>query len=338
LKITQKKRYHLGITAQDFQHPADIQALETLKKAKGLDWLTKKVMELGLEKIIKMQLTADYLKVSDKQCGSLFRRFQDCCKVLDIGTLPELYVEPNPFPNAYTTGFTNPVVVVSSGLLEIVDDDELNFVLGHELAHVKCGHVLYTTMANYLAMILQVLGDVTLGIGRILGKGLELSFLLWSRKAEYSCDRGGLLVCQKPDSAIKGLMKLAAPIDKLWPEISVESILTQADEFEELSEDSLSKLYKFFYGVQRTHPWLVIRTKEIKIWENSETYTNLLERGVTLKEYSQQSKSTQQLRISKKRTKKDKDSPESPQSQYCSNCGNELQSGSKFCTNCGTKL
>jgi hypothetical protein len=187
-------------------------------------------------------------------------------------------------------------------------------------------------------MILQVLGDVTLGIGRILGKGLELSFLLWSRKAEYSCDRGGLLVCQKPESAIKGLMKLAAPIDKLWPEISVESILTQADDFEELSEDRLSKLYKFFYGVQRTHPWLVIRTKEIKVWERSDTYTNLLERGITLEEYSKKSKSTEQLRISKKSTSGNKDSPASSQSHYCSNCGNELQSGSKFCTNCGTNL
>ena len=338
MKITQEKRYHFGINSQDFQHPADIQALETLKKAKGIDWLTKKVMELGLEKIIKMQLTADYLKVSDKQCASLFGKFQDCCKVIDIVSIPELFVEPNPFPNAYTTGFTNPVVVVSSGLLEIVNDDELNFILGHELTHIKCGHVLYMTMADYLAMILQVIGDMTLGIGRILGKGLELSFLLWSRKAEYSCDRGGLLVCQKGESAIKGLMKLAAPIDKLWPEISVESILTQADEFEELSEDRFSKLYKLFYGVQRTHPWLVLRTKEIKVWENSKIYKNLLERGVTLKEYSLKSKSAEQITTSNERKPVDKGQPASPESSYCSNCGIELQAGSKFCTKCGIKL
>ena len=328
---TQEKRYLLGINARDFQHPADIQALETLKKAKGVDWLTKKVMELGLEKIIRMELTSDHLKVSDEQCATLFNRFKDCCKVMDIVSLPELFVEPNPFPNAYTTGFTNPVVVVSTGLLEIVDDDELNFVLGHELTHIKCGHVLYMTMAKYLSMILQVVGNVTLGIGRILGTGLELSFLLWSRKAEFSCDRGGLLVCQKPESAIKGLMKLAAPIDKLWNEINVQSILTQADDFEELSDDRLSKLYKFIYGAQRTHPWLVLRTKEIKIWENTDTYNNLLQKGVTLEEYSLQHKSFENKPL-------DTIQHVSTQSSYCSNCGNTLPSGSKFCTNCGMKL
>jgi Zn-dependent protease with chaperone function len=76
-------------------------------------------------------------------------------------------------PNAYTTGFTHPVVVVTSGLLEIVDDEELQFILGHELGHVKCGHVLYMTMAEYLRELLEAIGNMTLGINGYLSKGLE---------------------------------------------------------------------------------------------------------------------------------------------------------------------
>jgi hypothetical protein len=48
-------------------------------------------------------------------------------------------------------------------------------------------------MAEYLSEILEAIGNMTLGIGSLLGTGLELSFLLWSRKAEFSADSGGLL-------------------------------------------------------------------------------------------------------------------------------------------------
>jgi Zn-dependent protease with chaperone function len=317
------------ITPQDFQHPADEAALDTLKKARGIDWITKKVMELGFERIVRMQLIADSLKVSSQQCPSLFNMFHECCSILDISAIPEFFIECNPYPNAYTTGFTNPVVVVSSGLLEIVDDDELRFILGHELGHVKCGHVLYQSMAEYLRIILEQIGNVTLGIGRYIGKGLELSFLLWSRKAEFTADRSGLLTCQKDDVAVKGLMKIAAPIDKIWNEVSVESIMEQAETFEELSEDTLSKVYKFFFGIQRTHPWLVLRTKEVKEWAASDEYTHLLKSGASLEELAQK----QRIRFD---TVFSTSAPSRP--KFCTNCGQPLNKTIKFCGYCGVSV
>lgn len=323
-----KKLYFQAISPDDFQHPADQTALEALKKVRGLDWITSKVMELGLERIIKMQLIADSLKVSSQQCKSLFNTYKETCNVLDITTIPDFFVSCDPTPNAFTTGFTHPVVVVTSGLLEIVNDEELRFILGHELGHVKCGHVLYTTMAEYLSELLEAVGSMTLGIGSYLGKGLELSFLLWSRKAEFSADRGGLLACQNEDAAIKGLMKLAAPIDKIWDEISVESILRQAEEFEELSDDTLSKVYKIVFGLQRTHPWLVLRTKETKLWAGSDAYQKILKQGISAEEYAQR-RSIQQEPV-----------PPIPQRppNFCTECGQPLNPTDKFCGYCGTRF
>jgi len=325
LTASEKLCFH-AISPEAFQHPADKAALEALKKARGLDWITSKVMELGLERIIKMRLIADSLRVSPDQCHSLFNTYKETCNVLDIPTVPEFFVSCDPVPNAYTTGFTHPVVVVTSGLLEIVNDEELRFILGHELGHVKCGHVLYMTMAEYLSELLEAVGNVTLGIGSYLGKGLELSFLLWSRKAEFSADRGGLLACQNDEAAIKGLMKLAAPIDKIWDEISIESILQQAEEFEELSDDTLSKVYKIVFGFQRTHPWLVLRTKETKLWAGSDDYKNLLQQGISAEEYAQRLTTPQEPRVF------------TPQRNFCTECGQPLQATDKFCGYCGTRF
>jgi len=60
---------------------------------------------------------------------------------------PHLFIQNDPFPNAYTYGYTNPFVVVTTGLLKDFDEDELTFILGHELGHFKCGHTLYNTVA-----------------------------------------------------------------------------------------------------------------------------------------------------------------------------------------------
>jgi len=316
-----KKLAFPGLTPEDFQHPSDKKALEALKKVKGFDFFTKKVLELGLEKIIKVQFTADCLRVSENQCPTLYKIYLECNEVLDIDNPPELYILCDPYLNAFTTGFTHPVVVVSSGLLDAFDDDELRFVLGHELGHYKCGHVLYLTMAQYLSTLLTMVGEMTLGIGRLLGSGLQMALLAWSRRAEFSADRAGLLAAQSENVAMRALMKLAAPTRKIWNEVRIEEILRQAEEFEELSEDKLSKIYKFYFGIQRTHPWLVIRTREIKLWAETDEYEEILEGGVPIEELGKR-------KISKRKKIR----------RFCPKCGAEVSPDDNFCSECGYRL
>jgi Zn-dependent protease with chaperone function len=80
-----------------------------------------------------------------------------------------------------------------------MDPDELLFILGHELAHIKCGHCKYLVLTNATVDTI-----VNQGIAALA----DVAFKFWSRKAEFTCDRGGVLACRNPQAAMKALAKL----------------------------------------------------------------------------------------------------------------------------------
>ena len=53
---------------------------------------------------------------------------------------------------AFAIGMEKHTIVITSGLVELLEDDELRFVIGHELGHIKSGHMLYRTMAVFLSL------------------------------------------------------------------------------------------------------------------------------------------------------------------------------------------
>ena len=53
-------------------------------------------------------------------------------------------------PNALTIGMNKPFIVVSSGLVDLLDDEEMRFVLAHELGHAMSGHAVYQTLLQRL--------------------------------------------------------------------------------------------------------------------------------------------------------------------------------------------
>ena len=114
----------------------------------------------------------------------------------------EIYVAPSRALNAYTFGLDSPkIVVIESALLQVLDADELAFVISHELGHVCLGHTWLNSLVGGLSGIPSP--AITFGL-------LQLAFLWWNRACEYSADRAGLLATAKPDKAISALVKIAA--------------------------------------------------------------------------------------------------------------------------------
>jgi Zn-dependent protease with chaperone function len=112
------------------------------------------------------------------------------------------FVAGSPVLNAYTFGLSSPkVVVLHSALLQVMDRAELQFILGHELGHVRLGHTWLNTLVGGMAGIPSSSASAAL---------LALAFRWWNRACEYSADRAGMLACGDPARAISALVKLAA--------------------------------------------------------------------------------------------------------------------------------
>lgn len=260
-----KLRTFPGITADQFQHPSDVAATESLKAVPGLDRAIAKILEYGLERLYYLENTASNVRVTEKMFGRMHQSLQWACKILDVEE-PELYVTLDPNPNAYTYGHTRPFVVLTSGLVDLLDDEERFFVIAHELGHIKAGHVLYTIMARNIGSLVTLLGQATLGIGALLGQGLVYALLEWHRKAELTGDRAGLLCVQDINPCIDTFMKMSGGSSTLLAQMDRDEFVRQIRDYEDADRSALNKAYKVLLTAKRTHPYAILRAKELDAW------------------------------------------------------------------------
>jgi Zn-dependent protease with chaperone function len=267
---TKKKRLRTfaNLEAKDFQHPWDASATEALKSVPGIDLVVTKIMEYGLERIFYLNNTASNVRVTERQFPRLYRSLGWGCKILNIEE-PELYIAVDPVPNAFTYGHTRPFITLTSGLVDMLDDEERFFVIGHELGHIKAGHVLYTVIARNIAEIIALIGQATLGIGALLGQSMVVALLDWYRKAELTGDRAGLLCIQDLDPCIRTFMKLAGGASKLYAEMDRTEFINQIRDYEEADFSILNKAYKVLLTTYRTHPFPILRAKELDEWHSN---------------------------------------------------------------------
>jgi Zn-dependent protease with chaperone function len=257
-----------GLAAADFQHEDDLAATRALQALPGMETLVAKVLEIGLERLYYLQNVADNVRVTKAMFPRLHRALGWGCKILDVEE-PELYVNLDPVPNAYTFGHTKPFIVLTSGLIDMLDDEERFFVVAHELGHIKAGHVLYTVLARNIASIVEMIGRATLGVGALLGQGLVLALHNWYRDAELTADRAGLLCVQDLNPCVRVFMKLAGGATRLFQEMDQGEFMKQIRAYEDADSSSINKVYKAILTAWRTHPFPILRARELDLWHST---------------------------------------------------------------------
>ena len=270
-----RKRFP-GLDPSVLQHPYDRVALSALQKVPGLDIVIRKFIEFFPERVAYIQNVAQTVRVSSTQCSQLYAQLQEACAILDVRQ-PELYVAQFPVPNAYTSGHDHPYIVITTGLLDLMDEDEVLAVIAHELGHIKSGHVLYKTMARGIGFVLTILGDMTLGLGRIIGRTLESALLEWDRKSEFTADRSSLVVVQDPQVMLSLMMKFAGGTLFQKQQMDANEFLKQATLYEEVDANILDRLYKGLLVTAVNHPLTIVRAREIMNWSESKEYKDLLD-------------------------------------------------------------
>jgi Zn-dependent protease with chaperone function len=172
---------------------------------------------------------------------------------------PHLYIKQAVDLNAYALGFTgNSFVVVHSAIVSAMQKDprELQFVIGHEFTHVKCAHTLWQTIAAKN----PILGNIP-----ILNYVLGFFFSWWSRQAELTADRGGLIACRDLPAAQRALARLAIGAD-LFDRLNIEEFIQQIK-----GRDITVSANELFLD----HPLLAKRMLALEKFAQGPLYTNL---------------------------------------------------------------
>ena len=329
-QITQRTIF-TEIDPSALQHPLDRVATDQLKKLRGFDILVTKYLEFGYERVNRVLNNACDVKVGPSQIPPLYNMLRESCAVLDMPE-PELYISQRPEVNAFTFGHTRPYIVLFSGLLELMDDDEVMAVIAHELGHIKCGHVLYRTMASTIDGLIANAKQLLPVVGQLVGLSMELTIQIalinWIRRSELTGDRAALLVMQNPRPCISMLAKLAGGTSKVVYQLDPDAFLNQARTYKEEGDSGkVSRFYQIWASsFKGTHPFAVERAYYLNEWIDSTEYDQILAGN-----YS---------RVPRKVQEAPQPVPQTNQAQgkYCRNCGLLSDGADKFCSGCGKPL
>jgi Zn-dependent protease with chaperone function len=264
----------IGLKADRFRHPLDLEATTSLRRLPGLDLLVRNLLGGITEDFLHLSNIASSVLIGEQQLPDIYQLLVEACQILDL-EIPQLYLKQHPSPNAYTMAVRGkkPFIVVHTSLVDLLTPAELQAVLAHELGHLKCEHGVYLTLAN---LIVMATGGLVPGIGNSIAQNLQAQMLQWLRCAEFSCDRAALLVSQDPKTVVSVLMKLSGGSPLLAPLLNVDAFLAQARAYEEIGSTSFGKMLTSMQTEQLSHPVPVLRAKEIDLWAQTDNYQCLL--------------------------------------------------------------
>ncbi|MDR2013630.1 MAG: M48 family metallopeptidase [Rhodanobacter sp.] len=289
MSTSDSKRVALsGLTTKEYEHSLDKITLDVLRKIPILPKLIE-LVETPTSMARRYSMLGSDLRISERQFPSLYKIFRQACDILEVPE-PLLYVSTDPELNAYTACPDRPIIKIYSYLLDILEEDEIMFVLGHELSHIKSEHLVYSILGDLLSTgALRIIVSTIPGLSVLYTPAeisLNYAFYKWVRASEYTCDRGGFLACQNFDASCRALMKLSGYSRKYMDEINLEEFFAQAQAFHEENEAALGKIQQILLSFGQTHPWGVLRVRELMKFKDDGDYDRILRREMKLPEPS----------------------------------------------------
>lgn len=298
--------------APAIQHPMDrmylrkISAIPLLPKIMG--WLIDREREHE-----EAMQAGDGVLVTERSCPKAWNAMLEACRALDLNPMKfRLFIYAQGEMNAYTIGSDIPVVVLTRGLVDGSTESELVFVIGHELGHYICGHGRCQSLARYIASTMDSVGRHLMNVaegaagGAVAGaavagsagaasvalpagialvvaaKGLYALLMSWSRYAEMSADRAGLLACRNPDVMASSFLKISGfPFSAEMPERPGELLKEQCAAYAETvgGMSAARRLWrgaKYLFG-NYSHPRTVERFAALDEWRDLGCLDELLD-------------------------------------------------------------
>ena len=199
----------------------------------------------------------DSVQVSETQFPEIKALVDECRDYVAIPADTRVFISYSPYLNAFAIGLGRPYsIVLFSALIDQLDRDELKYVLSHEMGHIKFKHTVWLTLIGQL-------GAESYGLP-LLGWFYRFCFLLWSRTAELSADRAGLVGCGRLDKAISAQLKAGAG-PWLAQRVDIKTLARQAHETQ-------GNFWAAFREAWGSHPLMTTRIQRMVNFAASETF------------------------------------------------------------------
>jgi Zn-dependent protease with chaperone function len=243
-------------TGHDYTYTFDRQSRVAFENTKPVALAVEASVRL-FKQMGKHQLLGNAVKVSERQFPRIHGITKQACDTLQIA-MPQVFVVNSPVFNAGTLGTNDDsFVMVHSSLVDQYSDDELLTVIGHECGHIHNSHVAYLTALHYLSFMAGMF------LPWILQPAM-IALRTWSRRAEITCDRAGMLVAKNTQASERAITKLAVGSRKLYEEFNLDAFLEQHEE----GSAGIGRYMEVF----ATHPWLPKRVLAMRVFGESQLY------------------------------------------------------------------
>jgi len=223
----------------------DGQAMTHLQSISALHAAAKSVSEkVGRPWI---ESTFNGIRLGPKQFPDIWVRAVLAARILGLTRMPDVYISGDSQWNTYTYGTdTSAFIVLGTAILNNFQNDDLVFVLAREMGHCRAGHALWKTVARFLAgddsvrkglLSSGVLNAISLSPMKWVQDAVDIPLMAWSRQADITADRAGLLAIGDEHLARRVLLAWSIRSARLLKQVNIEEWMKQ----EEASDDQMTR-------------------------------------------------------------------------------------------------
>jgi len=238
--------------------------LYNLMQGEIIEAILKEAKIEKIENEWKFILEGHSFKVNSRMAPRLDRLIGDVLKRLRFNEGIDFYVTNNPELNAFSISRLEDdqahIVNLNSGLVERLDDDELKFVIGHEIGH------LISKNAGIMKLVQFIFPNPAKAPLLITHK-----ITLWKKLSELTADRFGFIASPRLDKCFSGFFKLASGLDTDRIKFDYQAYMAENDKI-------LDYFRKEMVANLLSHPINPIRIKAVELFSKSELYGALQKR------------------------------------------------------------
>jgi len=260
---------HIAGGIPDYAYGIDHILSQKIKAMPGVYKIFKALTSHAVPKM-KQECNLKHLRVGASQYPHIYEQVKDCARILGIG-IPEVFIMSGVgVLNAETIASEDdaPVMVLTSALVDRLTPGEIKTVIGHECGHIHNNHAINKTAIDLILgdmaveIPIPIAKEISILVSNLVNRALHAAISSWSRAAEVTADRAGLICADDFNDAITAECKLLYGAAFTHEDINIDVILKQYDRLRSTPVRMLE--------LEDSHPSSVRRILAIKEFMSSE--------------------------------------------------------------------